>query len=104
MKNGEQESYAPLAEVIIKNGFHYYLIERCDWKAIYAQGSIEAPVAHEVFFIIKKFRKPNPRVKIKRWEEAFPSNSDFGKTAWSITKDREKALERYRNLKKGGRP
>jgi hypothetical protein len=99
----EQESYVPLAKEIIKNGFLYTLVDRCEWKAIYAQcykGAPGYPIAHEIFYVIKKFRKANPRSETKRWAEAFPADTDFGKIAWSITRDRAKALDRYNRMER----
>jgi hypothetical protein len=101
-ENGEQESYIPLAKEVIKNGFLYTLIERNEYKAIYAQSyrNSSYPIAHEVFYIKKDYRKLNPRTTEKVLMELFPSNSNFGKWSWSITRDRAKAMERYNSMTK----
>lgn len=103
LKNGEQESYVQLAEEIVKNGFLYTLIERCEWKAIYAQSyrhSPDYPVAHEIFYVVLRRRSPFKKAKNRVLMEAFPANTDFGKIAWSITRDRVKALERYHKMER----
>lgn len=101
-ENGEQESYIPLPKEKMLNGFLYTLVERNEYKAIYAQSyrNSSYPIAHEVFYIKKDYRKLNPRTTGKVLMEIFPGNSHFGKWAWSITRDRAKALERYNSMTK----
>ncbi|WP_017731266.1 hypothetical protein [Nafulsella turpanensis] len=102
-ENGEQESYIPLAKEIIRNSFLYTLIARDETKALYAQSYknfASYVIAHEVFYVKKEYRKLNPRTTEKVLMEVFPGNSDFGRWAWSITRDRDKALERFNGMTK----
>ena len=81
LKMDEQESYIPLAEKIIRNGFIYDLVERNDYKALYSQrykGS-DYIIAHEIFYIVKEYRKKAPGIEEMVLVEAFPSNSEFGR-------------------------
>lgn len=80
-----------------KNGFHYNLIERTSNKAIYSQGFEGKIIGHEVFKIevVKEtvlFGKAIPE------REKFPSDNDFGVTAWSCGMDLDKAMQRYNEL------
>lgn len=81
-----------------KNGYTYNLIERNDFKAIYSQhlecGKL---IGHEVFKIqigkeTELFGKTIPL------REKFPSDNDFGVTAWSVGVDLSRALDRYNKL------
>jgi len=86
-----------LEERIRKNGYEYELLERTynvnsageknmD-KAIYAQWQEYGIVGYEIFFILTQ---KAAHVKLgETWidyeeKERFPSDEDFGKTAWSL--------------------
>lgn len=104
MKNEERESYVPLAKEIFRNGSIYKLVVRDNVKALYSQQYKGMPnvIAHELFYIRKKNRKLNPRTVERVLMEIYPSTSDFGSWAWSITSDTAKAIERFNALRKGG--
>jgi hypothetical protein len=102
-ENGEQESYIPLPEEKILHSFLYTLLARDEHKAIYTQRYKNCPgivVAHEIFYIKKEYRKPYKGAAEKVLMEVFPSNSEFGRWSWSITRDEAKAMERYNKMTK----
>lgn len=86
-----------------KNGFDYYLVIRNEKVAVYMQRYTENVKYFEVFKI-----KVKPAVQFKgKWlpeREAFPSDSDFGVTAWSYRNQVDafrKLAELTRQNKKG---
>jgi hypothetical protein len=87
-----------LPETINKNGFCYNLVTRTSKKAIYKQTFDNVQVGFEDFLIRVRGAQYSPLLnKYLEASERFPGNSDFGKTAWSIT-DYQNALEIYDKL------
>lgn len=89
-----------LNTTIRKNGFVYELIERSEYFAIYAQYIEDEIIAYEVFRI--KIQKPRvgkfAGVEIQFVEkELFPSNEDFGYTAFTC-RTLEKAEARLKEM------
>jgi len=85
-----------LDNTIIKNGFTYELVKRNSYKAIYKQLLDGEFISYEIFFI--KVLKPSICFgKDLGLREKFPSNEDFGYTAWS-TRDYNRACEIYNNI------
>jgi hypothetical protein len=100
-----------LAKEIQKNGYLYRLVERTSKiteaggkkmdKAIYGQYAPTGIIAHEVFYI--RTQKPSTitikgQVIVYEEKELFPKDEDFGKTAWSVSSDFNKAMVAYTNL------
>lgn len=79
-----------------KNGFLYKEVKRDANIAIYEQIDVENDIrlAYEVFKVV--VMKPNNF--IPEHFEKFPSNEDFGKTAWSFRKY-DKAIDKFNFLK-----
>jgi len=79
-----------------KNGFLYKQIYRENDVALFEQIDLDnnLTIAYEVFKI--SIMKPNNY--ITDYFEKFPSNEDFGKTAWTFN-NIEKATETYNVLK-----
>lgn len=75
-----------LTNTVRKNGFVYQLLDRTEYSAIYEQIDPvhnNKVVGYEVFkILIQNERKFEGKIFPSR--ERFPSNEDFGKTAWSI--------------------
>ena len=70
-----------LADNIRKNGFDYTLVQRNDVAAIYAQGN--------GFFEVFRIKQQKEKIAVMDGKsisypekELFPSNEDFGYTAW----------------------
>jgi len=88
-----------LPENINRNGFVYKLVERTDKKAIYSQHSKEGKLyRYEIFKtkLRKLGRYDNPTdIKLYARKEAFPSDEEFGKRAWTYFKyeDAKKAFD-----------
>lgn len=89
---------------IRKNAHDYTQIKRTKDAAIYEQFDprLKEVVGYEVFriFIIdrKMIDKPEMNFKLPALRyEKFPSNSDFGKSAWGCNTF-ERAIERFNNL------
>lgn len=87
-----------LDDSVRKNGYTYNLIERNDFKAIYSQhldcGKL---VGHEVFRI-KIGKEAEVFGKTIPLREKFPSDNDFGVSAWSVGCDLARAMARYDEL------
>lgn len=81
---------------IKKNGFVYELIKREEQKAMYKQTKDGKTIAYEVFKVKKRKNRPFFN-EPEGFYEAFPSNEDFGKTAWT-TNDIKRAIEIYNSL------
>lgn len=86
-----------LLYVVRKNGFDYVLITRTETKAIYQQSFEGKTIAYEVF-IVKVIKECTLAGVVIPEHEKFPSDNDFGKTAWSY-KDYDSALQKYHSLK-----
>lgn len=85
-----------LPEKLKKNGFEYRLVKRNESRAIYSQHTrLGQIVAYEVFDIklgdLRRAKKRwadlrkenfNPE-EFEEFYERFPSDEDFGKTAWT---------------------
>jgi hypothetical protein len=65
-----------------KNGFNYTQVCRGERSCIYAQRVRQKQIAHEVF-IVQTRSERYILGKIILAKEKFPSNEDFGKTAWT---------------------
>lgn len=90
-----------LPSEISKNGFIYRLIERDHKRAIYSQSIGSKIYAYEVFII--KTQKASSQKIGDQWiyranSELFPSNENFGKTAWTYPKLSE-AKKKFYELK-----
>jgi hypothetical protein len=76
------EILRPLPKKLRKNGFDYSLVIRNEKVAVYEQGYSKNLKYYEVFIVRIK-----PAIKFKGKDipqrEIFPSDGDFGKTAWS---------------------
>ena len=77
-----------LKEQLYKNGYNYIMQKRTAKTAMYAQyilDDIEKPIMYEVFrvFITKANKLPNGTISPDH--ETFPSDSVFGKWAWTYT-------------------
>lgn len=87
-----------LDKVLEKNGFLYTQLARQDTKAIYQQQDkiTEKVLSYEVFKI-KVVKDSEVFGAFVEEHEKFPSNNDFGITAWSV-RDKEKAFRRYLSI------
>lgn len=81
-----------------KNGYTYNLIERNDFKAIYSQHLVCGKVIGHEVFKIQIGKESELFGKLIPEREKFPSDNDFGVTAWSVGVDLNKALSRYNQL------
>lgn len=90
----------PLPETKSKNGCYYRLVHRTEKAALYSlRYSPEGPiVGYEVFIVrfVGESRLPNGAPMAAH--EKFPSNEDFGKTAWAYTTVKT-AMEKFSALK-----
>lgn len=100
-----------LQERVRKNGFDYKLVARSDKAAMYEQLEENGePTDHwEVFNIIttpyrSEMRKFYTRMKrefkeenFAEYKEHFPTDNDFGYTAWTFT-DFDEAKEKFKSL------
>jgi hypothetical protein len=89
---------------IRKNGFSYKQVLRGDRSCIYEQRVGQKIIAFEVF-MIRVMQEKSFMGKIFKEREIFPSNEDFGKTAWTYWTIEEAMvkylkLEIYGNLKR----
>ena len=80
-----------LPEIIKKNNYEYHQLKRNDKAALYSQNlpGGELPIAYEAFEIrfLKEGTAVIGGVTINYVEkELFPSDEEFGKTAWSFQK------------------
>lgn len=86
-----------LSTRISKNGFLYTLIKRTETKAMYEQRTKDGLlISHEVFKV-KVIKEGEVFGTVQPEHEKFPSNEDFGVTAWSV-KNRELAEIKYENI------
>ncbi|MBX2842164.1 MAG: hypothetical protein KTR26_10350 [Flammeovirgaceae bacterium] len=79
-----------IPQKIKKNGYDYQLLVKADFKAIYQQNLEGKQIGYEVILL------ENSTAKNKA-SKVFPSNEDFGKTAWAI-KSEERAYQFYQSL------
>jgi hypothetical protein len=89
-----------LKESLYKNGFKYVLHHRSDLAAIYGQYSLDnlkKPVMYEVFRIVITKESKMPNGEIRGEHETFPSNSVFGKWAWTYSK-LEHAMSKFKEI------
>ena len=86
-----------LDNVILKKGFVYELICRDNNKAIYSQSFQGKIISYEVFKI-KVVKESVIFGKTVEEHEKFPSDNDFGITAWSC-RSIDKARNIYDSLK-----
>jgi len=95
----QTSSIRKLPEKVKKNGFEYRLVKRTDERAIYSQhAGLGQVIAYEVFKIklgdLRKAKKRWADMRKEQFNEAdyeefyekFPSDEDFGKTAWTYSK------------------
>lgn len=78
-----------LEEQLYKNGYKYILHTRSDKAAIYGQytlDDLENPIMYEVFRVVITKESKLPNGIIAPIHETFPSNSVFGKWAWTYKK------------------
>lgn len=89
-----------LQDVYTKKGFVYTLLERTKEKAIYSQHDENGNlIGHEIFLIqIAKENEAFGTVFPER--ERYPTDNDFGITAWSVGRDLGKAMYKYSQLEK----
>lgn len=85
-----------LPEKLRKNGFDYELVQRDANRAIYKQHVSENCHYWEVFRIRKRKESIFKGKQIPE-REIFPSDEDFGYTAWTCM-TLERAMERYNLL------
>jgi len=95
-----------LGQEITKNKFLYRQMQRNDYAAIYEQygkawDGKPMVFGYEVFWIKKqeaqKIKMQGIEIELKE-KELFPSDNDFGLTAWSVKK-LETAQKIYKNFK-----
>ena len=97
---GEQGRIVSLPEQLKYNGFLYTLVKRDESKALYRQESLQSgvKVGYELFYI-KLRERESAGLKTGEWYERFPNKDSFGRWAWAlITKDEDKAIERFNQL------
>lgn len=93
-----------LPDALRKNGFLYTLLMRTDKVAMYKQESYDkilsthTLVGYEVFLITEQ-RERSFQDRFFPRQERFPSNEDFGKTAWAYSFwAYDRAYARYQSL------
>ena len=87
-----------LPEELSKNGYRYILVQRDQNRALYRQVYKNVPIGYEVFKIrVQRARFSQIIGTYIPAHERFPSNSDFGRSAWAII-DLNDALIRYNNI------
>lgn len=92
--------YEKLKEKYHKNGTDYELVKRNDLAAMYKQFLNGVQIGYEVFVVKIQPSFTFPNGTINPSKEGFPSNENFGKTAWSFNSI-EKSNERYEEITKG---
>ena len=85
-----------LENKIRKNRFDYNLVKRTTSSAIYSQHHEGDIISYEVFKV-KKVKSVEMFGNLVEAHEKFPSDNDFGITAWSC-RTLEKANERFVTL------
>lgn len=89
-----------LEQQLTKNKFLYTQLDRTDKVAIYEQKHPEAGVVSYEVFKIRIAKESVMFDTVIPLREKFPSDTDFGVTAWSI-KDKERAFKRFKELANG---
>lgn len=87
-----------LEHKIRKNGFNYHLIIRDENKALYDQRDDRDVLHGHEIFKIQKVKEKEVFGKLVEAHEKFPSDRDFGITAWSVGIDRNVAICKYEKL------
>lgn len=92
-----------LGKIITKNGFEYRLHTRGKVAAIYEQWGKTWEGKEKLFgyevFKIKTTKEKFVFDTTYPAQERFPSNEDFGRSAWSISDDdEERAIEIFNDL------
>jgi hypothetical protein len=88
----------PLPSTLMKNSFRYDLVYEGKRSFLYRQTVTEKTPAYEVFL---KIIRPEKIIKGKVLppKVKFPSDEDFGKTAWSYT-NYDAAVDRFKELER----
>lgn len=87
-----------LDTTVKKNGFVYNLIERTEHKALYEQRDKKGILHGHELFKVKIVKAGIMFGKEITPYEKFPSNSDFGITAWSVGINVDEAIRKYHKL------
>lgn len=82
----------PLPTVVEKRKMRFVQIERSDRAALYEQYINEKKIAFEVFLIKRSKGYTFPNGVTTPPAEVYPSDNDFGKTAWSVGIFKDEAL------------
>ena len=85
-----------LSSKVRKNGFAYTLVCRGGRSCLYAQHVTPEMICFEVF-IIRINKVKSIKGNIIPEKERFPSDEDFGKTAWSFS-NYDSALAKFNEL------
>jgi len=83
-----------------KNGFDYTQVSRGERSFVYAQHGTPSVTYYEVF-LLKISREKCINGKIIEARERFPSNEDFGYSAWTY-RSLVRAREKFEVLEGGG--
>lgn len=87
-----------LKDTVSKNGFVYKCVQRAKKKALYAQYHKNTLIGLEVFKIrIRGTQFSHILNKSLLPAERFPSNEDFGKSAWTF-RNFQDAINKYEEL------
>ena len=87
-----------LKDTVSKNGFAYKCVQRAQKKALYAQYHENTLIGFEVFKIrLRGTQFSHILNKSLPPAERFPSNEDFGKTAWSF-RTLQDAMKKYAEI------
>jgi len=78
-----------------KKGFTYNLIARTDNKAIYNQYDGYGHLIGHECFIVQTVNETEAFGVVFPAREKYPTDNDFGVTAWSVGRDIKRAMEKY---------
>lgn len=87
----------PLSTEFTYDGFDYRLVKRQGDVAIFSQSSGKLVISYEVVIIRVKPAKTFPGGRVVPEREAYPTNEEWGKYAWTCA-TRERADERFQAL------
>lgn len=87
-----------LDKEIKKNGFTYKQIERTPKTALYSQHTKEGTLAGHEIFRVKTIKERIMFGMVIPAHEKFPSDRDFGITAWSVGINKTHALKRFKEI------
>lgn len=88
-----------LSKVVLKNGFTYNQLIRKGMYALYEQINSEGILAgHEMGLIKIGKEKEIFEVKVPE-RELFFADTEFGISAWSLSINREVAVEKFKTIK-----